>query len=295
MNQPKDAQYRPVLELACINADQMGNRNSTITLTTDFGNSDGYVGAMKGMMLGINPNLLLIDVTHQVRAFDVAAAAFVLRQVIKYFRAGTVHLVVVDPGVGSTRRAVALRHNDQYFVGPDNGLFPLLLDTDIPDQVVELNAPKDITLSTTFHGRDLFAPVAARLASGAPLEELGTPLAKLKRLQWALPIDDEEGIRGWIVYIDHFGNCITNISRALFEKRHTGRKTKGYAGSGIIRGIHKTYSNVPVSEPLMLFGSSDLLEIAVNQGSAADLLHIQRGTPVNLVFGDLLDSTSTRE
>ena len=161
--------------------------------------------------------------------------------------------------------------------------------------MVELKALNDSALSATFHGRDLFAPSAARLASGTPLEELGTPFAKLKHLQWALPIDDEEGIRGWIVYIDRFGNCITNISRALFEKRQTGRKTKGYVGSGIIRGIHETYSDVPVSEPLMLFGSSDLLEIAINQGNAADLLHIQRGTPVNIVFGDLLDSASTRE
>ncbi|MYH07902.1 MAG: SAM-dependent chlorinase/fluorinase [Rhodothermaceae bacterium] len=273
----------------------MGNCNSTITLTTDFGNRDGYVGAMKGIMHGINPDLLLIDITHEVKAFDVAAAAFVLRQVIQYYSAGTVHLVVIDPGVGSARRAVALRHNEQYFVGPDNGLFTLLLETDTPDQMVELKAPSDCAVSATFHGRDLFAPAAARLASGTPLEELGTPFAKLKNLQWALPIDDEEGIRGWIVYIDHFGNCITNISRTLFEKRQTGRKTKGYAGSGIIRGIHKTYNDVPVSEPLMLFGSSDLLEIAVNQGNAADLLHIQRGTPVNIVFGDLPDSASMRK
>ena len=273
----------------------MGSCSSTITLTTDFGNSDGYVGAMKGMMLGINSDLLLIDITHEVKAFDIAAAAFVLRQVIRFFSAGTIHLVVVDPGVGTARRAVALRHNDQFFVGPDNGLFTLLLETDTPDQLVELKAPNDGPLSSTFHGRDLFAPSAARLASGVPLEELGTPFAKLKHLQWALPIDDEEGIRGWIVYIDHFGNCITNISRALFEKRQTGRKTKGYAGSGIIRGINNTYNDVPVSEPLMLFGSSDLLEIAINQGSAADLLHIQRGTPVNIVFGDLLDSASSHQ
>ncbi|MCY4672783.1 MAG: SAM-dependent chlorinase/fluorinase [Bacteroidetes bacterium] len=271
----------------------MSNRNSTITLTTDFGNSEGYVGAMKGTMLSINPDLLLIDITHEVNAFDVAAAAFVLRQITKYFSAGTVHLVVVDPGVGSARRAVALRHSDQYFVGPDNGLFTLLLETETPDQMVELKAPDDSTLSATFHGRDLFSPAAARLASGTPLEELGTPFAKLKHLQWALPIDDEEGIRGWVVYIDHFGNCITNISRSLFEKRRTGRKIKGYAGSGIIRGIHNTYSDVPVNEPLMLFGSSDLLEIAVNQGSAAELLYVQRGAPVNIVFGNPLDSSST--
>ena len=263
----------------------MGHSHSIVTLTTDFGNREGYVGAMKGIMLGMNPNLTFIDISHEVQAFDVMAAAFILQQALPYFQPGTIHLVVVDPGVGSDRRAVALRHNEHYFVGPDNGLFTLLLETETPDQMVELKANGTSPVSATFHGRDLFAPAAAQLSSGIPLEKLGPPLTKLRPLHWALPIDDQEGIRGWVVYIDHFGNCITNISRDLFEKRSGGRQAKGYAGSGIIRNVHRTYSDVPVGETLMLFGSSNLLEVATNQGNAAALLHIQRGTPVNIVFG----------
>ena len=263
----------------------MDHNNPIITLTTDFGNREGYVGAMKGVMLGINPNLTFIDISHEVQAFDVMAAAFILQQALQYFQPETIHLVVVDPGVGSHRRAVALRHNNHYFIGPDNGLFSLLLETETPEQMVELETGKDGTMSTTFHGRDLFAPAAAKLASGVQLEQLGSPIIQLKPLHWALPIDDHEGIRGWVVYIDHFGNCITNISRELFEKRSKGRKSTGYVGSGIIRNIHDTYSDVPLGETLMLFGSSNLLEVATNQGNAASLLHIQRGTPVNIVFG----------
>jgi len=262
----------------------MDRNHSIITLTTDFGNREGYVGAMKGVMLGINPNLTFIDISHEVHTYDVMAAAFILQQSLKYFQPHTIHLVVVDPGVGSSRRAVALRHNNHYFVGPDNGLFTLLLETETPDQMVELIAHEGRNMSDTFHGRDLFAPAAANLASGIPIEELGSPIKQLKPLHWALPIDDDKGIRGWVVYIDHFGNCITNISRDLFQERSKGRKTTGYAGSGIIRGIHRTYSDVPVGEILMLFGSGNFLEVAANQGNAATLLHIQRGTSVNLLF-----------
>ena len=262
----------------------MNRHTPIVTLTTDFGTREGYVGAMKGMMLGINPNLTLVDITHEVQGFDVMAATFVMQQSLQYFHSGAVHLVVVDPGVGSERRAVVLRHNDHYFVDPNNGLFALLLETETPDQVVELKVDKDQLLSSTFHGRYLFAPAAARLASGVPPEDLGSPASHLELLHWALPMDDEEGIRGWVVYVDHFGNCITNISRTLFARHSVGRDVTGYVGSGIIRNIHHTYSDVPVGETLMLFGSSNLLEVAVNQGNAATLLHIQRGTPINIVF-----------
>ncbi len=132
----------------------MDRRTPIVTLTTDFGTREGYVGAMKGMMLGINPNLTLVDITHEVQGFDVMAAAFVMQQSLQYFHSGAVHLVVVDSGVGYERRAVALRHNDHYFVGPNNGLFALLLETETPDQVVELKVDKEQPLSSTFHGRD---------------------------------------------------------------------------------------------------------------------------------------------
>ena len=190
--------------------------SSLITLTTDFGTRDGYVAAMKGIMLTISPSANLIDVSHQITPQDVMEAAFVLRSVVDHYPQGTVHLAVVDPGVGTDRRAIALEHRGSYFVGPDNGLFSLVLEEDAPERVVVLDRPgfwRDPSTSSTFHGRDIFAPVAAHLASGRNLEDVGSPTDRLTPLHWALPTIDEHGVQGWVVHIDRFGNCITNISK----------------------------------------------------------------------------------
>ena len=266
----------------------MGSSSAPIiTLTTDFGTRDGYIAAMKGVMLSICPQARLVDITHEITPYDVMEAAMVLRQSALFFPPDTIHLVVVDPGVGSERRSIALRQNQQYFVGPDNGIFSLVLDTSEPDDLVILN-PAIVGIrnlpSRTFHGRDIFAPAAAHLANGKPLRELGEVAERLYTLHWAIPIDDSHGIRGWVVHIDHFGNCITNISRELLEHRAAGRTTKCYVGNTILHEVRGTYSEVTRGEPLMLVGSSDVLEISVNQGNAADLLQIQRGMPVNIVF-----------
>lgn len=258
-----------------------------ITLTTDFGTQDGYVAAMKGVMLSATPTLRFIDLTHEVAPQDVMEAAFLLKTAAWEFPPGTVHLVVVDPGVGTERRPVAIRAGGHYFVGPDNGLFSLLLDGDGIDAGVTLDPAQigpDDRLSTTFHGRDLFAPAAAHIAAGGALDELGTPLDELTALHWALPIPDAEGIRGWVVHIDHFGNCITNIPQALLEERREGRDVTCYVGTGVVRGLRETYGTVDKGEPLLVVGSSDFLEIAVNSGNAAAMLNIRKGAPVNLVF-----------
>lgn len=258
-----------------------------LTLTTDFGLRDAYVAAMKGTILAINPEAHLIDISHEITPHDVMEAAFVLGQAVPYFPPGTVHLVVVDPGVGTARRPVALRHDDQFFVGPDNGLFALLLANDAPDELVVLDQPAFWRVPDqceTFHGRDVFAPVAAHLAAGRALREVGAPIEALHPLLWALPIDDHQGVRGWIVHVDHFGNCITNIPRASFETLRDGRALKCYVGNAILNEVHPTYGAIETGEPLLLFGSSDFLEIAVNAGNAAHLLDIRKGTPVNVVF-----------
>ena len=258
-----------------------------ITLTTDFGHRDGYVAAMKGTILTINPDVQLVDISHEITPYDVMEAAFVMRQAVPYFPAETIHLVVVDPGVGTERRLVALRHHDQYFVGPDNGLFPLLLKDQHPEALVVLDRPafwRVPTPSKTFHGRDVFAPAAAHLSAGRALHEIGTPVEALQPLHWALPIDDDQGIRGWIVHIDHFGNCVTNIPQGLFHDRRDERSLKCYVGNAILDEVHPTYGEVESGEPLLLFGSDNFLEIAVNAGNASDLLDIRRGTPVNVVF-----------
>lgn len=263
-----------------------------LTLTTDFGLRDAYVAAMKGVIHQIHPEVRLVDVTHQISAQDIMEAAFVLREVVPHYPDGSVHLVVVDPGVGSDRRAIALRWQDQWFVGPDNGVFALVLGQEDPDEIVELDDPSiwhTDEPSTTFHGRDIFAPAAAHLARGASLSEVGSPIEELTRLHWALPISDEEGVQGWIVHIDHFGNCITNIPERLFAD-YEGKRIKGYVGNAILDRVHRTYSDVEEGEPVMLFGSSGFLEIAINGGDASQMLGIRKGASVNLLFSEQLAS-----
>lgn len=260
-----------------------------LTLTTDFGTRDAYVAAMKGVILRRCPEVRLVDVTHEISPQDVMEAAFVVREAAWHFPPGTVHLVVVDPGVGTSRRAVALEAEGARFVGPDNGLFSLVLDGLAPTAAVALDRPaywRQAEPSATFHGRDVFAPVAAHLAAGGALAEVGTPVDALQPLHWALPLADAQGVRGWVMHVDRFGNCITNVRRAVLERHAAGRAVRAYAGNATVEGLHPTYGAVAAGEPLLLFGSSDLLEIAVHGGNAADLLDIRKGTPVNLVFVD---------
>jgi S-adenosylmethionine hydrolase len=242
---------------------------------------------MKGVILACCPDARLVDVTHEIAPQDVMEAAFVLRQTVPFFSEETVHLVVVDPGVGTERRPVALRAGDRFFVGPDNGLFSLVLDGATPDALVVLDDPqcwRTPDPSTTFHGRDIFAPAAAHLAAGRPLADLGSPAKALQPLRWALPITDAQGIQGWTVHVDRFGNCITNIPRALFDEHRDGRAVKCYAGGAILDDVASTYGAVADGEPLLVFGSSDFLEVAVSGGNAAKLLGIQKGDSVNVVF-----------
>jgi len=270
----------------------------TITLTTDFGTRDAYVPAMKGTILEICPDARLVDVTHEISPQDVMEAAFVLREVIPYFPIDTVHLVVVDPGVGTDRRPVALHHGPHWFVGPDNGIFPLILENESPDRAVTLDRKtvwRTTAPSQTFHGRDIFAPVAAHVAAGRALSEVGSPIDELAPLRWAEPIADEEGIQGWIIHVDHFGNCITNISRQTLARRahqpaDTSEETsewpsfKCFVGNTSLTNIQETYGHVAKGEPILLFGSSGFLEIAVNSGNAAELLDIRKGDAVNIIF-----------
>jgi S-adenosylmethionine hydrolase len=275
----------------------MPSDSPLITITTDFGTQDAYVPAMKGTMLSIAPDARLVDVTHEISPQDVMESAFVLQSTLPFFPAGSVHLVVVDPGVGTERRAVALRHRDQWFVGPDNGLFPLVFEGDVPDAAVELDEPsawRTPSPSNTFHGRDIFAPAAAHLAAGRPLEDIGSPVEDLQQLQWARPFVGEEIIEGRVVHVDHFGNCVMNLQRSTVaevlglddpaEVPDTFSPIQAYAGSTVLKSIHATYGAVAEGEPLLLFGSTDFLEVAVNGGNAAELLDIRKGDSIKIVF-----------
>lgn len=271
-----------------------------ITLTTDFGTRDAYVPAMKGVILNIFPAARLVDITHGIAPQDVMEAAFVLREAAPHFPSDTVHLVVVDPGVGTARRPIAVRHGAYGYVGPDNGLFPLVIGSEQPEHAVELDRKtvwRTTSPSQTFHGRDIFAPAAAHLASGLALSEIGSSIETLHPLRWAQPIADDEGIQGWVVHIDHFGNCITNISRDTLKAATADASEASASGSGLppfkcfvgnstLTAMQETYGSVAEGEPLLLTGSSGFLEVAVNGGNAAELLDIRKGDTVNLIFQD---------
>ena len=243
-----------------------------ITLTTDFGIQDGFVGVMKGIILGIAPDTQIVDLSHQIAPQNVLQGARLLRRHTRYFPPETVHIGVVDPGVGTTRRALAARIGNQRYVGPDNGLFgPLIQDARSagePVEIVHLNNP-DYWLervSRTFHGRDLFAPVGAHLAAGASLYALGTPLEDPVMLDLPTPVQTGQGWRAQISGIDVFGNLATNLPADLLPANGEIRmKIKGVE----ILGLAASYGDCPLGELIALIDSEGYLEAAVVNGSAA--------------------------
>lgn len=271
-----------------------------ITLITDFGQADGYVGTMKGVILGIAPEARIVDISHDIEPQNVRQAAYVLSTAAPYFPPGTIHVVVVDPGVGSARRPIAVRTERAYFVGPDNGVFSYALagmwtmsqlpsnqlrasSFELPVTVIHLDQPKYWlpTISQTFHGRDIFSPVAAHLAAGVPFGALGTlitdpvtfPLPQPERLP-------DGSIRGEVLHADRFGNLITDIPMSWLATSEAwifeiaGRR---------IEGLSATYATARRGALVALPGSEGLLEIAVREGSAAETLGVGAGTLVTAV------------
>ena len=244
-----------------------------VTLLTDFGSRDGYVGAMKGVILSRCPDATLVDLAHEIAPGDVAGAGFALAAAAPHFPPGTVHVAVVDPGVGTARRGLALALGGQLFVGPDNGIFGVALD-DAPDAPLEARSLENATLwrapvSAVFHGRDVFAPVAAHLASGGALEAVGPALARdaLVRLAASEPEGSGGALRGRIVHVDRFGNLLTNVRLA------PGAAARGAVEiAGRTLAVVATYGDAPSGALVALVGSTGRLEIAVNGGSAAGVL-----------------------
>jgi S-adenosylmethionine hydrolase len=252
-----------------------------ITLLTDFGTADGYVAAMKGVILSRAPGATLVDATHDVPPQDVQAGAFALRAFYPLFPAGTVHLAVVDPGVGSARRPIAVRAAGQWFVGPDNGLFTAVYDAEPGWRAFHPTATRFFRdeVSDTFHGRDVFAPVAAALASGVEPEELGGPITDPVTLPGARVVREGGRVRGAVVHVDRFGNLITSLSRRdLGGDPRPGFRLR--IGAREVRRFHRFYSEAAGGEPFATWGSAGLLEIAVDRGSAAELLRAGRGAEV---------------
>jgi S-adenosylmethionine hydrolase len=255
-----------------------------MALLTDFGTADHYVGAMKGVALGICPELTLVDITHDIPPHDVRVGARQLAAAYKYCPAGTVFLVVVDPGVGSARRGLAVETADHRFVAPDNGVLSAVLDETPARRVVELTERKFArpTISRTFEGRDRFAPAAAWLAKGAAITTLGRSAPAPMRLAWPLVVEHPDAIGGEVELVDRFGNLVTNLGRDLVERFIRGGAVDITIGGRPVPRLVATYAEGAAGELCALFGGSDRLEIAVSGGSAAAQLGLGVGTAVQL-------------
>lgn len=257
---------------------------SIITLTTDFGRRDHYVACMKGVIMQLAPQARIVDVTHEIDRHDILAGAFILRETIPWYPAGTVHVAIVDPGVGTPRRIIAARYAGHYVIAPDNGLISLVHQQLAIEEVrvVEDRRFTLPTVSRTFHGRDVLAPTAARLATGANLREVGPPADHVEVLQLPKPRWlNARAVQGQVIHIDHFGNLITNIGGedvSTVYRHHPGATV--VLGDHSIGSIRGAYADVPVGEAIALIGSSGLLEISVNAGSAAERFHPAPGEVV---------------
>lgn len=257
-----------------------------VTLLTDFGSSDHYVAAMKGVMLGICPAARMVDISHEIAPFAIAEAAFTLGQAWQCFPRGTVHLIVVDPGVGSARRPILAEAEGHRFVAPDNGVLTMVLDSVTKHKVREITASRYFRkpVSWTFHGRDIFAPAAAHLASGLAPAKLGKRIENPVRLDISRPV--RTGAKRWsgvILKIDRYGNVVTNFRSASW--RRLGRTPfRMKIGRGSVALVAANYAEMPAGELCLIPGSAGYLEVSANQESAGELLGVASGENLELLL-----------
>jgi S-adenosyl-L-methionine hydrolase (adenosine-forming) len=254
-----------------------------ITLTTDFGLSDAFVGSMKGVILGIHPGARIVDISHDIPPQDIDHAAFVVRCAAPHFPRGTVHVVVVDPGVGTERLILAVRTADQVFLAPNNGVLKYVFDEHSEAEAFNVTHSEYFRerVSRTFHGRDIFAPVAAHLSRGLSVEKLGRPFAEFDRGVIPRAVRLADRITGEVIAFDRYGNGITNIPAGWIDDPETARVL---AGGFAFESLARSYLDVPPGNPLAIIGSADALELSVNRGSARETLNLKIGETVTVVF-----------
>lgn len=250
-----------------------------IALLTDFGSADWFVASMKGVILSINPSAAIVDITHEISAGDIQSASFCLLSCIKTFPRETVFVVVVDPGVGSERAAIAVAAEEYSFVGPDNGVLSATVENLENIKIRSIENPRfmRIPVSSTFHGRDIFAPTAAHMSLGARFEDLGPVRGEMVR--FAMPVAEKKGdaILGSIVYVDRFGNLITNIPPSIVSFRASRLRIKGHSIP-----VCSCYADVAEGQFVAVAGSSGFMEISVNKGNAADKLGLKVGDAIEI-------------
>jgi len=254
-----------------------------IALLSDFGTRDHYAGTMKGVMIGICPDVTFVDITHDITPHDVMEGALQLAASCRYFPAGTIFLSVVDPGVGSSRRGIAVEAGDYRFVAPDNGVLTAALRDVPPKRIVELTERRYArpTVSRTFEGRDRFAPAAAWMAKGIQLSALGRAVTSYHQIEIPQPQVGDQ-LAGVVLLIDRFGNLVTNVDRRTFESFMRGQPVALKVDDHAITRVVATYSDIRAGEVCALFGSTEHLEFAVNGGSAADTLRVAKGAKVEI-------------
>jgi S-adenosylmethionine hydrolase len=263
-------------------------KSPLITLLTDFGTQDYFVGAIKGVILSLNPNAQIVDITHDVPPQDIPAAAFNLLACYKDFPAATIHVAVVDPGVGSSRIPLMIECAGQFFVGPDNGIFSWICERERNWRAIHLHNEKFFRhpVSTTFHGRDVFAPVAAALSKGTPSSQLGAEVSDIVRLESLKTKKIDDGrIEGSVIYIDRFGNCITNLTREDLAASKAGAPAKLIVNGREITSFREFFADSGTDdEPFCVIGSAGFLEIAMKNSEAAAVLNVGRGDRVILMM-----------
>jgi len=259
--------------------------NAIITLTTDFGTDDHLVGTMKGVILKINPDVTIVDITHHVTPFDLLDGALAIGAAYAYFPPKTIHVVIVDPGVGTERRPLLVSGQNQYFVAPDNGVLSLVYEREQNVIVRHANVEHYYLqpLSSTFHGRDIFAPVAAWLTKGWQSGSMGDEISDYKKMALPRPKKAAGGLKGLVLKIDSFGNLVTNFrSEDLPADAQNGSGLKLQVGTQAVSRLVDTFARGKAGEPIAYFGSSGYLEVAINKANAARTLSVGRGAPVIL-------------
>ncbi len=254
-----------------------------ITLTTDFGIRDPYVAEMKAVILDICPNATIIDISHEIEKFNIKMGAYILASASPYFPKGTIHITVIDPGVGTKRRPILIQTKHGYFIGPDNGVLALAATKQGIDHVYEISNRKFMlpTISNTFHGRDIFAPAAAHLANGTSLSEFGPEIRTITTPKFAKIIKRKNMLIGEVLHIDKFGNVITNFGETELELlKAKATITFKLKNKRLKLKLCKTYGDVKPLKPLAIIGSHNFLEISVNQGNAAEAFKMKYGDKV---------------
>jgi hypothetical protein len=260
-----------------------------ITLTTDFGIDDGYVGAMKGVILSIAPQCTVVDISHTIPAQDIRSGAFTLYTAHRFFPPGTVHVAVIDPGVGTERRALLVETKQSYLIGPDNGIFSFILQESPPQKIIELAEAKYFLpgCSATFHGRDIFSPAAAHLSAGAPPQSFGPAADDCTRFPFPSPKQiSSQKAQGEIIHIDRFGNLITSLTRSFIKKTFGDMPFRAALKNHTSCPLYPAYGYAHADELFCLFGSSDFLELSIKNGSARKLTGADRGDTVTISLSE---------